>query len=158
MPGSPPSAGTTNPESSASAGRPLAAGAAGALSFACASNVVPVSSGSGNPSAPALTTSMPNGRSRSSISASLPLLWVAITSLGWRKRRGSGKAQRLPLKDQELADALARERQQPHELGLGEDGLLRGRLHLHDAAGAREHEVGVGFGRGTPGGEGVEQR
>src|SRR5579872_2328428 len=144
MPGSPPSAGTTSPESSASAGRRLDSAAARAFRIALASKVVPVSSGSGSPSAPALTTSTPKGRTRSAISASLPLLWVAITRRGSRKRRGSGKAERLFLMGQELGDAFAGERQQLHERGLGEDGLLRGRLHLDDAAGARQHEVGVG--------------
>ena len=41
-----------------------------------ASNVVPVSSGSGTPLSPADTHATPKGRIRSAISTSLPLLWV----------------------------------------------------------------------------------
>jgi len=54
MPGAPPKAGTTRPESSASAGRLLAFATASAFSPAFASKVLPVSSGSATPSSPAL--------------------------------------------------------------------------------------------------------
>src|SRR6516164_6520927 len=53
MPGAPPSARTTRPESSAIAGSPLAPAAAFAFSAAFASKLSPVSSGSAMPSAPA---------------------------------------------------------------------------------------------------------
>src|ERR1700751_3058395 len=61
MPGAPPSAGTTRPESSASAGSPLASAAALAFNAALASKLSPVSSGSGMLSAPAETASMAKG-------------------------------------------------------------------------------------------------
>ena len=51
------------------------------LDAALARKVSPVSSGSPSPSSPAETASMPYGASSSRISASLPGLWVAITSL-----------------------------------------------------------------------------
>src|SRR5262249_29038079 len=135
----------------ASAGRRLASAATRAFSVAFASKLSPVSSGSANSSVAAPTTSMPNGRSGSSISASFPLLWVAITKRCSRKGRLSGKAERLLLVDEQLADALARQRQQPQEIGLGEDGFLRRRLHLDEIAAASKHEIGVGIGRGILG-------
>ena len=61
------------------AARPCAA--ATALIRALAAKVSPVSSGSPRPSSPADTASTPCGASNSRISASLPGLWVAITSL-----------------------------------------------------------------------------
>ncbi len=57
--GRPPSATTSRPLSSASAGRPEAVADASALSAAFCAKVVPVSSGSGRPSDPAETGSMP---------------------------------------------------------------------------------------------------
>ncbi len=60
--------------------------AACALIAAFSENIVPVSSGSGRPSSPAETASMPKGARRSRISASLPLLWVAMTTLPVRRR------------------------------------------------------------------------
>ena len=61
MPGSPPSASTARPESSASAGRPVAFAAAVALIAAFSSNVAPVSSGSSIPISAAEIASIPNG-------------------------------------------------------------------------------------------------
>src|SRR3984885_1345993 len=88
MPGAPSSASTTSPESSANAGSFAARAAAIALICALARKLSPVSSGSLRPSSPADTASTPCGASSSRISASLPGLWVAITSLpvirrGW---------------------------------------------------------------------------
>jgi hypothetical protein len=60
--------------------QPPPCAAASALMRALARNVVPVSSGSPRPSSPADTASTPCGASSSRISASLPGLWVAITS------------------------------------------------------------------------------
>src|SRR5258707_3858051 len=129
MPGSPSRAGTTRPESSASAGSWLISAARDAFRLALASKVVPVSSGSSRPRAPALRISTLNGRSRSAISASFPLLWVAMTRAPPAKRRGgrtrSGKAESRPLMAQELVHALARQRQQRQEAVLGEGLLLR---------------------------------
>ena len=61
------------------AARPCAA--ATALIRALATKLSPVSSGSARPSSPAEIASTPCGESSSRISASLPGLWVAITSL-----------------------------------------------------------------------------
>src|SRR3954468_6936462 len=80
MPGSPSSASTASPESSANAGKPDAAAAARALMSAFSAKLVPVSSGSAKPSSPADTASIPYGMSSSRISRSLPGLWLAITS------------------------------------------------------------------------------
>src|ERR1700752_873995 len=79
MPGAPPSESTTSPESSANAGRPDAFAAASALRRAFAAKVVPVSSGSGRFRSLADTASTPCNPSSSRISASLPLLCVAMT-------------------------------------------------------------------------------
>jgi hypothetical protein len=58
---------------------PLPRAAASAFSSAFASKVVPVSSGSGRPSAPADTAAALKGCSSSSISRTLPGLWLAMT-------------------------------------------------------------------------------
>ena len=79
-PGAPPSAATQNPESSASAGSPLAV-AATAFSRALPAKSGAVSSGSGNPSAPAETTSTPRPVSNACNSTTFPGLCVASTSL-----------------------------------------------------------------------------
>ena len=80
MPGAPPSARTTRPESSAIAGSPLAPAAAFAFSAAFASKLSPVSSGSAMPSAPAETAWIAKGASSADISSTLPWLWLAMTS------------------------------------------------------------------------------
>src|SRR5436305_1025957 len=155
MPGSPPSAGTTRPESSASAGKPDAAAAAWALSAAFASNVAPVSSGSARPSAPADKALAPNGAISAAISRSFPELWVAMTILppvkarwaGGDKFAASDEAERRALRHDELGDPLMRKLQHPGEAGLVERALLGRRLHLDDAAGAGQHEIGVGMRR-----------
>src|SRR6266851_849277 len=87
IPGAPPRAGTTSPESSASAGNPLAPAAARAFNSAFSSKLAPVSSGSGRPSAAAPIVSTPNGPSSAAISSSLPGLWLAMTSRSPRSRR-----------------------------------------------------------------------
>src|SRR6516164_485984 len=91
MPGAPSNAGTTRPESSASAGSALALAAASAFSAALASKVGPVSSGSGKPSSAAPITSTANGASSAAISLRLPGLCVAITrrsTVNFRVMRG----------------------------------------------------------------------
>ena len=80
-PGAPPRAATQNPESSARLGRPLALVAASAFSRALPKKSGAVSSGSANPIAAADTSSTPSGSTRAAISASLPRLWLARTSL-----------------------------------------------------------------------------
>ena len=99
-----------------------ACAAACALMRAFAAKVVPVSSGSGRPSSPAETASTPYGASSSRISPSLPGLCVAITSLpvicGGCVMRRSHHRQLLQV--DQLADALAGERQQREQLLLGE--------------------------------------
>src|SRR5579872_2015110 len=121
MPGAPSSAGTTRPESSASAGSWAPVAAACALSAALAAKLSPVSSGSGNPSVPADTTATSNGATSSSISRTFPGLWLAITS---RPPRGSlggnlpgrapagGSRERRALQGDQLVDAVARQAQQ----------------------------------------------
>src|SRR5579862_3689837 len=153
MPGAPSSAATANPESSASAGRRAAVAAACALSAALAANVSPVSSGSGRPSSAADTTSTPNGCTSSRISRTLPGLWLAITSRAPRSSRrasaftgGLSSADRLALQRDQLLDAESRQTQQLEKLRLGERHGFGGALDLDDAAGAREHEIGVGIG------------
>src|SRR6185295_13835317 len=111
---------------------------------------------SGRPSAPAVTTAIANGPSRSSISAALPGLWVATTSVSPLKRRWAfpswpftsspSQACSLALQLRELADPLARERQHRGELGIAEHRALGGRLHLDDAPLPGQHEIGIGVG------------
>src|SRR3990167_444570 len=144
---------TLRPESSASAGSPLARVAASALMVAFSSKVTPVSSGDGRPSSSAETISTPNAPSMVRISPALPRLWVATTSLGKAKRRGiricrPSPANRQSLQVREFAHALFGEIEQFHELRFGKWLLLRRALDLDDSAVARQHEVGVGLGLG----------
>jgi hypothetical protein len=81
MPGAPPSASISMPESSASAGNPAPFAVASAFSRAFAAKLSPVSSGSSIPSSAADTSPIPSGLSKSRNSAILPLLWLASTSL-----------------------------------------------------------------------------
>src|SRR6202043_363742 len=175
IPGAPSSASTARPESSAKAGSWAAAAAATALILALAWKVSPVSSGSPRPSSAAEIASMPCGANSSRISASLPGLWVAITSLPSIRRCilpsfcwsmissenrfppiGSGPEGMLfrimLLGDRHLLQvhqprhALARQRHQRQELGFRERCLLRGALYLDNAAVAGHDKIGVGIG------------
>src|SRR5215510_12629532 len=146
MPGAPSSASTARPESSAKAGSCAAFAAAIALIAALARKLLPVSSGSSRPRSPADTASTPCGASSSRISASLPGLWVAMTSLPviWRCMLRSGHRDLLQV--DEPRHALLGQCHQREELGFRERRLLRRALHLYDAAVAGRHEIGVGLG------------
>src|SRR5215469_4758976 len=120
MPGAPPSAGTTNPESSASAGRPVALAAAWDLSAALPSKVGAVSSGSGRPSAAAPSASTRYGASNAAISVILPALWLAMTSLPPSNRLVIGLQQRCDLQPGQLGDPGARETEHRGEILLAE--------------------------------------
>src|SRR5262249_22081623 len=157
MPGSPPSASTVSPESSANAGKPEAVAAAHALIRAFSLKVVPSSTGSGSPSSPADTASIPNGIRSSRISLSLPGLCVAITRRPATRRcaapfelmihdaSDTRSHHRQFLQIDELHHALLRKREQIEELLLRERNLLGRSLYLHDAAGARHHKIGIGI-------------
>src|SRR6516164_9225253 len=148
MPGAPPSARTTRPESSAIAGSPLAPAAAFAFSAAFASKLSPVSSGSAMPSAPAETAWIAKGASSADISSILPWLWLAMTSRSPVKRRaiGSTDAERGPLLPRQLGDAGAGEPQHLGEQRLVERRTFGGRLDLDDPSPPGQHKVGVGLG------------
>src|SRR6516225_9930957 len=148
MPGAPSSAGTTRPESSASAGIPLAAAAALAFNAALASKLSPVSSGSGMPSAPAETVSMAKGANSSDISSTLPWLWLAITSRSPVNRRAiaSAEPKHGALTAGELGDARTSKPQHLGEKRLVKWCTLGRRLDLDDPARPGQHEVRVGFG------------
>src|SRR6516164_4374354 len=148
MPGPPPSAGTTRPESSAIAGSPLASAAAVAFNAAFASKLSPVSSGSAIPSATAETASMAKGARSTVISSTLPGLWLAMTSRLPVKGRAiaSTEAERCTLAPGELGDTRPGEL---HHLGkepIVEWGPLGRRLDLDDPARPGQHEIRVGFG------------
>ena len=81
-PGWPSSAATLRPESSASAGRPLARVAASAFKVAFSSNVVPVSSGAGRPRSAADTISTPKPRQHGPDLASLATIVGGHNQLG----------------------------------------------------------------------------
>src|SRR5581483_5719268 len=144
MPGAPSSASTTRPESSAKAGSLAACAAATALIRALAWKVSPVSSGSPSPSSPAETASTPCGASSSRISASLPGLWVAITSLPEIFRCMLCNCDLLQV--DQPRHALLGQRDQRQQLVLRERRLLRGALHFDNAAVAGHDEIGVGVG------------
>ena len=147
-PGLPSSACTTRPELSASAGRPEAFAAACALMRALAAKLSPSSTGSGRPSAALAITSMRSGCSRAASSRTLPGLWVAST------RRGAVEAPRQAHGSRASAWRCRAISWRTPALGEIEHGLelvalqrhvLGGELHLDQAAGAGEHEIGVGL-------------
>src|SRR5215472_19209441 len=148
MPGAPLSAGTTRPESSASAGNPLASAAALAFSPAFASKLSPLSSGSGRPSEDAAIVSTPNGASKAAISSILPGLWLPITSRWPTKPRtiGSAEPECGPLMPSELRDPQPGQAQHLAEEGFVERRGLGGRLDLDDPSSSGQHEIGVGHG------------
>src|SRR5215472_11398432 len=148
MPGAPPSAGTTRPESSAIAGSPLALAAAFAFNAAFASKLSPVSSGSAMPSAPAETVSIPKGAKSADISSTLPWLWLAMTSRSPVKGRAiaSAEAECCALMPGQLGDTRPGEPQHLGEQRLVERGALGRRLDLDDPARPGQHEVRIGFG------------
>src|ERR1044072_6574296 len=144
MPGAPSSASTTRPESSANDGRPEASAAASALMRALAANVVPVSSGAGRFRSLAATASTPCSAKSSRISASLPLLWVAMTRRPVMVRCISHHGELLQM--DQLADAFARQRDQRGQLLLAERDLLGGRMHFNNNAGAGHYDIRVHVG------------
>src|SRR5690242_758026 len=111
---------------------------------ALARNVLPVSSGSSSPRSPADTASTPCGASSSRISASLPGLWVAITSLP-EILRCMALCNCDLLQVDQSRHALPGQRDQCQQLVLRERRLLRGALHFDDAAVAGHDEIGVGI-------------
>src|ERR1700740_2809626 len=146
MPGAPSSASTTIPESSAKAGSRAASAAASALIRAFAVKLLPIWSGSPRPSSPAETASTPCGASNSRISASLPGLWVAMTSLPVICRCMENSGDRDLLQLDQPRHAFLREAHQRQKLAFGKRRLLCGALHLDDAAVAGHDEIGVGLG------------
>src|SRR6516165_4146967 len=147
MPGAPPSARTTRPESSAIAGSPLAPAAAFAFSAAFVSKLSPVSSGSAMPIAPAKTAWIAKGARSADISSTLPWLWLAMTSRSPVKRRAiaSAEAECHALMPGELGDTRPGEPQHLGKERLVERGAFGGRLDLDDPACGGQHEICVGL-------------
>ena len=100
---------TTRPESSASAGSPLAWAAARALSAALAMKVSPVSSGSARPSADAPTASMPRGSEQRRNLADLARVMARDDQTRRRETTGHTRLARpgegVPLQSEELLGA-----------------------------------------------------
>ena len=148
MPGAPPSAGTTRPESSASAGRPLASAAARALSAAFASKVAPVSSGSAG-RAPRRYRVDRVRPSSAAISRACRDCGVAMTS---RCRRQAARhcLSRGPAPG--AAAASSRRCRARASASIGANSGLGERVRPRPSPGSRrcrpagEHEIGVGLG------------
>src|SRR5918992_5775664 len=139
MPGAPPSASASIPESSAIAGRPSAAAAARALPSAFAANVSPCSGGSVTPSGSGSSATPTSTRPSS---RSLCSLRVASTS---RKTHyllvDSGR-----LRGAQPFDAVLGQRQQLVQVRARERRALGGRLHLDQPAVAGHDDVRVDLG------------
>src|SRR5580658_4167158 len=138
MPGAPPSAATSRPESSAIAAAPLAAAAWRALSKAFAANVVPVSSGAVTPSAPCATGATAKSASSAWNSRSFPGLAVAITRLL--------SAAGALLCFMQPRNALRGEVQQSIELMAAKRVPLGGTLYLDEGAARVHHHIHVRLG------------
>ena len=134
------------PESSAIAGRPVAAAAARALPSALSANVVPVSGGSSTSSG---SGSSSCGRSSSASSRSLCSLRVASDEPhGVSRPRPPPTASSWAARSRSMP--AAGEREQLVERGARERGALGGRLHLDQPAVAGHHHVGVDLGAWSP--------
>src|ERR1700688_1803972 len=138
MPGAPPRASTSSPESSAMAAARAALAACRALSSAFSRKLVPVSSGAAMPRSPCGMTS--NGRppSNSRNSRSLPGLPEAMTS---RSRRA-----RTELGGMQPGDALGGEIQQLIEFVAPECVAFGGTLNLDECTAAVHDHVHIGLG------------
>ena len=137
------------PESSAIAGRPVAAAAARALMSALAAYVSPSSGGVSTSSGSG--SSVTAGSSRSN-SRSLWALRVASSSRTAVYRTAAAWISRS------CFDAVLRERQQVVQVRARERGALGGRLDLDEPAVAGHDHVGVDLRRGVLGIVQVEQR
>src|SRR5579859_260044 len=137
MPGAPPKASTSSPESSAMAAACAAPAAWRALSSAFSRKLVPVSSGEAMPRSPCAMTSKGKPASNSRNSRSLPALLEAMTS---RSRRA-----RTELGGMQPGDALGGEVQQLIEFVAPKRVALRSALNLDEGAAAVHHHVHVGF-------------
>src|ERR1700760_2361957 len=133
----PPRASTHSPESSAIAGRPVAADAWRALASAFSMNVTCGSSASGTPSSPWRTSSTPRPSNSACSSASFLALLEARTSF-------MSDAQRGLLRHDQLADARVREIEQLVHLDAREGRAFGRALPLDEVTGAGHDDVHVG--------------
>src|SRR2546423_4683079 len=134
-PGKPPSASTSTPESSPSAGRPERAVAVAAFRRAFSAYVSPTSS---TPLSNA-TSSKPVSASSSRYSRSLPVLPVATTSRRCSAKRGD----RPLLSEDQLFGSLVRQGEQRVQLGAGVGRAFGGGLELGELSGFG-HDGGQG--------------
>src|ERR1700730_5928135 len=137
MPGKPLSTSTSTPESSPMAGSWSASRAASALSWAFSAYVAPISATSGSTA----TNLKPVPERSSRYSPSLPALPVAMTS-----RCSAKGCDGSLLAEDQLLDALVREREHRIELRAIVRNALRGRLQLDEALVLRHHTVQIGGG------------
>src|SRR5262245_9590026 len=128
------------PESSAIAGRPVAACAARALSSAFSLNVT--ASSGGSPTSGGSGSSCTPGRSSRS-SRSLCSFRVATTRAIAARMSGGQRPERRLLRLPQRCDATLGQGEKLIQRRPRERGALRGRLHLHEAAVARHDHVGV---------------
>src|SRR6266404_1071422 len=137
MPGAPPRASTSSPESSAMAAARAALAAWRALSRAFSRKLVPVSSGAAIPSSPCAMTSNGKPASNSRSSRSLPGLPEAMTS---RSRRACTE-----LSGMQPGNALGGEIQQLIEFVAPKRVAFRSALNLDECAAAVHDHVHIGF-------------
>src|SRR5580692_6688308 len=142
MPGAPPNASTSRPESSATAAQPLKAAAWRALSMALARKLSPVSSGEGNFRSARLASSNGKSSSRARNSLSLPKLALATTSRWETRLSGAG----LELGGMQQRDALRRKVQQLVELVTAKGVPLGGALNFDERAAAVHHDIHIRLG------------
>src|SRR5450631_3096728 len=137
MPGAPPRASTSSPESSAMAAARAALAACRALSSAFSRKLVPVSGGAAMPRSPWAMTSNGKPASNSRSSRSLPGLLEAMTS---RSRRA-----RTELRGMQPGDALGDEIQQLVEFMAPKRVAFGSALNLDECAAAVHYHVHIGL-------------
>src|SRR3984885_6451817 len=149
IPGMPFSAFTVRPESSETAGRPVCAAIARALSSALSANVLPVSGtsgASGNSSRPTSSPRNPASARMRFSSATLCAFLVASTTRELTATERLG-LQRHVLQAGQLRTAGRAQVEQAVQQRAGERLALGGALDLHEVTGPGADHVHVGLGR-----------
>src|ERR1700757_394959 len=152
MPGMPLSAFTVRPESSDTAGKPVYAAIARALSSALSANVLPVSGtsgASGNSSRPTSSPANPASASMRLSSATLCAFLVASTTRVPACGTVVSVTKGLRLHAGQRGAAGRPQVEQAVQQGAGERLALGGALDLHEVPGAGTDHVHVGLGRGV---------
>src|ERR1700730_9467649 len=149
MPGMPFNAFTVRPESSDTAGRPVCAAIARALSSALSANVLPVSGTSGASGNSSRPTSSPRNPASARMRFSSATLWAFLVASTTRELTATERLglQRHVLQAGQLGAPGRAQVEQVVQQRAGERLALGGALDLHEVPGPGADHVHVGLGR-----------